>query len=442
MTIPDSDLDLFLVHYLDGTLDSRELERLIAELEGNAGARRKLRSMAEQAVAVAEAGRCGEARQPTAPTTRLVALLPDAIGGGRDWRIPWRRLAILAAGLMMLASVGWWVSGKQSRQMEITQVRGAVSWNGQQGRTRQEPAAGLKFKEGTLELIGDDPLVSVRMDDGSTITLHGESEAFFSYENGWIVRLRRGSFEAAVQPQPADRPMRVLTPTAELVVVGTIFSLLAQPDETSLEVVEGLVTMRRLADGRKASVRGQNRLVITLDHQTTLAPRQLVAPPTTWEADFSIFPRNADGTWVPPGKDAPSGALSARPYIAGRREDGGVLVHHGILYRHHQALATVQAGAELRLKVRTTSDTSLQIMAVTYRPEGGYGGNYEINAVPCLRPPDGGWREVNIPLQMLRQNSPVTTALPPGNVIVAILINSYTWSVGLEIGGLAIRPPQ
>ena len=343
---------------------------------------------------------------------------------------------------MMLGAVGWLVSGHGSRQMEITGLRGAVSWTGPDGRTRQEPAPGLKFGEGNLELVGNDPLVSVRMDDGSTITLHGESEAFFSYEKGWIVRLRRGSFEAAVQPQPAGRPMRILTPTAEIEVVGTIFSLLAQPDETSLEVVEGFVTMRRLADGREASVGGQNRLVITLDPQTALTPQQLVVPPTTWEADFSTFPRDADGIWIPPGKDSPTGALSSRPYIAGRREDDGVLVHHGILYRHRHALATVQSGAELQLKVRTTSDTSLQIMAVTSRPEGGYGGNYEVNAIPCLRPPDGGWQEVNIPLEMLHQQSPVTTALPPGHVIVAILINSYTWPVGLEVGGLAIRKPQ
>ena len=57
MKFPDSELDFFLVRYLDGTLDPRELERLVAELEGNAGVRQKLRSMAEQAVAVAEAGR-------------------------------------------------------------------------------------------------------------------------------------------------------------------------------------------------------------------------------------------------------------------------------------------------------------------------------------------------------------------------------------------------
>ena len=70
MKLSPHELDTLLARYFDGTLDADATARLTAELETNAEARALLLGMAEQAFAVAEAGRCVEARN----TTKLVAL--------------------------------------------------------------------------------------------------------------------------------------------------------------------------------------------------------------------------------------------------------------------------------------------------------------------------------------------------------------------------------
>ena len=56
------------------------------------------------------------------------------------------------------------------------------------------------------------------------------------------------------QPQPPGRPMLVRTPTAELEVVGTEFSLSADAASTSLGVTEGRVRFKRVVDGSEVDV--------------------------------------------------------------------------------------------------------------------------------------------------------------------------------------------
>ncbi len=440
MSAPKNELDERLVRYLDGTLEAEEVSQLIAELTTNPAARAQLRGMAAHAVAIAEAGRCAEAQQTSsAPTTRL-APLPTARPGAQ-WC--WRNVVRWAAVFLVAATgAGWWANtAGRPPSLEITQSRGVVNWSESDGESVSQPVTGQTFSSGTLDLIGNDSLVTVRAKDGTTLTLHGQSEAFFCYEGGWKVRLREGSFEAAVQPQPTGEPLRVLTPTAEIVVKGTKFSMQAQAQETRLEVAEGLVTMRRLADGRVASVGGQEQLVVTLDPKIELSPQRRVSPPAGWQANFGQYPATSDGAWMPPNAVFPSGALASQPFVAGRRDDGGVLVHHGVFIRSHGGLASVQNASELRLKVRMADPQSLQIMLVTTRAGGGFGGNYEVNVQPEEGELRGGWRELRVPLKTFQTKVPATSALPPGHIIDSILINSYTWSAGLEVAGLAISPP-
>ena len=440
MNAPKSDMDATLVRYLDGTLEAEEASRLIADLTANPAARSQLRGIAAHAVAIAEAGRCAEARQTSsAPTTRL-APMPTA-GPGAWWL--WKKHAKWAAVFLVSATgAGWWATTAwRPPSLEVTQSRGVVNWSGSDGGSSSEAIMGQTFSSGTLDLVGNDSLVTVRAKDGTTLTLHGQGEAFFCHDGGWKVRLREGSFEAAVQPQPIGQPLRVLTPTAEIVVKGTKFSMQAQARETRLEVTEGLVSMRRLADGRVASVGGQEQLVVTLDPKTELSPQRRVLPPAGWQANFSQNSTTSDGAWMPPSAVFPSGALTSQPYIAGRRDDGGVLVHHGVFIRGYGGVASVQAASELRLRVRMAEEKSLQIMLVTTRAGGGFAGNYEVNVQPEEGERRGGWRELRVPLDRFHTKPSTTSALPVGHIIDAILINSYTWSAGLVVADLAISPP-
>ncbi|MFH1740618.1 MAG: FecR domain-containing protein, partial [bacterium] len=64
--------------------------------------------------------------------------------------------------------------------------------------------------------------VLLTLEDGSCIALSFGTYVEVSRTH---VTLYRGKIMADVEPRPADRPFRVLTPTAEICVVGTRFSV-------------------------------------------------------------------------------------------------------------------------------------------------------------------------------------------------------------------------
>jgi ferric-dicitrate binding protein FerR (iron transport regulator) len=66
--------------------------------------------------------------------------------------------------------------------------------------------------------------------------------------------LRRGTTGAKVAPQPAGKPFVLLTPQAEVRVLGTRFTVSAEAQSSRLEVREGKVRFTRRADGAAVEV--------------------------------------------------------------------------------------------------------------------------------------------------------------------------------------------
>ncbi len=77
--------------------------------------------------------------------------------------------------------------------------------------------------------------------DGSRFQLKPDSSLSLSEDNEKQVRLTRGVIDAQVARQPQGKPFRIITPSAELVVVGTQFRVIAEPERTLLTVDEGVV---------------------------------------------------------------------------------------------------------------------------------------------------------------------------------------------------------
>ena len=434
MKLKPTELDTLLARYFDGTLDADSAARLTAELETNAEARALLRGVADQAFAVAEAGRCAEARI----TTKLVVLPePKSAAKRARWLIPW---PVWAAAALVLLGVGLMWQLRSPVLMEVTQVNGAVAWTGVNGQTHAVLVPGMKLPAGTLELETDTALAQVRFADGTLVSLHGRTEATFSQENGKRVRLRQGTFSAEVKPQPKAEPLRVFTPTAEVVVVGTAFSLDARPAETSLEVAHGEVKMRRLADGREASVTNQQRLVATLDPQAAWSPQAQVRPATVWRMQFASRPNHVSGDWIAPGPRHAGGALAAQPFVAGKERDGRVIVHYGVCVRDDSGMASLTASSELRMKIRTKQDTGLQLIVGTRQPAGCFGGNFAVNSLSCQHSGPEEWRELRIPVSQLRSITPEHAATPDGLITDFIILNSFGNSAGLEVSELSIAP--
>lgn len=104
--------------------------------------------------------------------------------------------------------------------------------------TSAKSRAVLKFADGTL------------LDVGAGSALH----LLFSQTGAKELALDRGVLVAKVAAQPAGRPLRVASPHAEVRVIGTQFSLTAEPQSSRVEVREGKVRFARKSDGQAVEV--------------------------------------------------------------------------------------------------------------------------------------------------------------------------------------------
>ncbi len=142
----------------------------------------------------------------------------------------------VAACVAFLAAlpVLWQLAKPESRTAiaRVDEVQGAVSWSNGTGEPSVSLTSGQRVASGTIVLEGEAASAQLQFDDGTRITLNGDSELSFSDHGQKHLALRRGTLGAEVQPQPAGRPMLVRTPTAEIEVVGTVFGICSTTKET------------------------------------------------------------------------------------------------------------------------------------------------------------------------------------------------------------------
>jgi ferric-dicitrate binding protein FerR (iron transport regulator) len=160
-------------------------------------------------------------------------------------RAPWRRALQWAAVIAVagLAAALFFAGGRKSaNHHEVARaesVEGAVSWSSDNGGQRAVLSSGVGLAAGTLSVEGASSSAQLRFDDGTVLTLTGDAELGFSDDGQKRLVLRRGAFTGHVAHQPAGRPMVVRTNTAEIEVLGTVFALASEQNQTTLNVESG-----------------------------------------------------------------------------------------------------------------------------------------------------------------------------------------------------------
>jgi hypothetical protein len=124
--------------------------------------------------------------------------------------------------------------------------------------------AGQTVKEGNKLTTGEDGFVTIRLADGSTITVQSKSAAALERTRTLantsvgesVVRLESGRLETAVAKQNAAARYEVRTPTSNMGVRGTVFRAGADSAGTKAisEVVEGAVGLASSRDTPAAGI--------------------------------------------------------------------------------------------------------------------------------------------------------------------------------------------
>lgn len=411
--------DFLIQRYLDGRLSRDELEAFQQRLRKDAALREHLRDIAEQVVAFGDLARL-ETDTPVCSPKQ-----PD--------KSVWLTHLALAASIAVLAASAWlFFASKPDAVLTLVESTGTVAWS---DGTAIETGATLPA--GTLETVGEASSALLRFDDGSLITLQGEAELSFADESQKVLTLSRGTLSAEVKPQPAGRPMLIRTPSAVAEVVGTAFDLSARSDDTLLNVNTGLVKLKRLADGREIDVGANRSAVASLQTSSTLDVGSTPEPLTSWSFDFTQQTPPRDWRGV-----ARDGRMTAMPYIAKKHADGSVTTHYGIsirtamLEQPARLIATEQSLIRYRLRFETGA--ALSLMLITHRPDGSFGGNFELPlSASELHPDATGWCEITLPLTRFSPISTRHTELV-GNILTSVLIYSARHDSGIAVSSFSL----
>ena len=429
----EEELDDLIVRYADGALEGRQLAELQAELARSSVARSRMRELAEQAFAIGEAGRCREARRPRRPLEFPIARRKQL------WR-PW--VAVAATLVVSLGVFAFSRTRPASPLLEVVAIRGAADWSN--GGKRVPLVAGARLPAGTVETENENATVEIRLPDGSHFTLSGVAEAAFSEVGAKQVTLKRGKVTAFVARQSVGRPLLVRTPTANVEVLGTVFSLDAVPQRTSLSVAQGRVRIRRLVDGREVEVGAEQQVAASLIASEALVPEEMKTPPAQWSLSFASKPESATGSWTR-AKANEMPYLGAVPLVVQRKEDGTVYVHHGVIVRSASnapadAFAALSADSVLSVRLRMQREFAIQLMIATRRPDGSFAGNFElVKRYPQIIP-GTEWQTLQVPIRDFVPIHPERAQVAAGNIANVVSVTTLHEPVGLEIGEISILP--
>jgi len=210
-----------------------------------------------------------------------------------------RLLAVAAAvAIVVLAANQYFQRSTADREIAtIAGLSGPLQWTGDGGRVFHDLSVGTKLPGGTVEGMTPGSWLRLELNDGSTVTLVGNSTLTFSDHGQKRLHLKEGNLSGKVRPQPAGRPMLIYTRSAMLEVVGTRFDVDAGLAATTLNVSEGKMRVRRLSDGNTVDVPAKHRVVAAADRE--MSPVRVPNSVSRWESQLHLGPEGTYGKWSP-----------------------------------------------------------------------------------------------------------------------------------------------
>ncbi|MBN1669430.1 MAG: FecR domain-containing protein [Kiritimatiellae bacterium] len=260
-------LDLLLTQLTDGALSPAESEELGGLLRGNAEARalymqsmlvavRTREYFREHAAETAVSRRQPEpAPRAATPTARRRGPLPfSAHARRRGWRVTGLAAAVLVGFGIVLsyqmsrvrldsaAAHGPALATLLRATGPVRLQRGAQIMPAKTRAALRDGDRILTAGLGSSVVIASPAIAELELGPGAAATLAGEPHGGLGG-----VSVERGALRAAVQPRKGLPPFAVSTPHAEVVVIGTRFSVDVTDAATRVQVAEGVVrlTVRR-----------------------------------------------------------------------------------------------------------------------------------------------------------------------------------------------------
>ena len=240
----------------------------------------------------------GSSRKVTTARMRL-AKLPVAIA------------AAAAAVVVLIAGVYFQRPSAEREIAKITGLSGSLQWTGDGGRVFHDLSVGTELPGGTIEGMAPGSWFELEFNDGSHVTISGNSMLTFSDHGQKKLHLKEGNVSGNVKSQPAGKPMLIYTRSAILEILGTQFEVEAGLSATMLNVSEGKVRVKRLSDGSTVDVPAKHRVIAAAGR--TMSPVPVPDSVSRWKSQLHLGPVGAFGKWSP-RTDEEEAKLGTVPY--------------------------------------------------------------------------------------------------------------------------------
>jgi hypothetical protein len=359
----------------------------------------------------------------------------------RRYLAKWPAAIATAAVVALTASLYFQWPSAERRIAKITGLSGSVQWTGDGGRVFHDLSVGTELPGGTVEGMVPGSWFKLEFNDGSTVTISGNSTLTFSDHGQKKLYLKEGNVSGNVKPQPAGKPMLIYTRSAMLEVLATQFEIEAGLSATMLNVSKGKVRVKRLSDGSTVDVPAEHRVIAAADRE--MLPVPVPHAVSRWRSQLHLGPVGTLGKWLP-GTDAESAKLRVVPFTT-RQGKTIYTVAFGV---SHGDKPPVILQSTSRFRVRGHIASTYEVyFGVTVRHAGGeFAGNFQ-TIRPDVEFPSGQDFEVILHLRDFRLDPSlieIKNKLPsaPFDLVVeSFWCHTLNEQVGLEVTEIELLPP-
>jgi len=429
----DDRFDELCQSYFLGTISGEEMGELDQRLKDDEGLRMKFAAAARLDANLRDAASSFEEKKNEAKSSFIPA--------NQRWQLV---LGMVAALLLVAILISQFYRGSFSEESpgsvekiaRVADLNGAVTWiaNGEQAEGRLE--VGNELTGGTLEVSSLESWAEIVFQDGSSVWVSGPAVVTISDGGaGKMIRLREGDLSLDVSPQPEGKPMRVITPSAEAVVLGTQFNISANSSSTSLTVNEGKVQVTRLADGSVQEVGADHRVVAALEHESPFRASPRGDYVRIWKSEY---PRDVrQGTLRFEAEGRPD-ELRAETHLF--RGDHGekinpILLHSAVVGPAGRKMQPVLLSKGARFRILGHLDQSFRVSFGfgTHHARGGLSGKFSTEREIMVEPDTDGYFEVELALDDFQRLRSRFAESPVGHELVWFWVQTIKKDVGLSV---------
>jgi len=352
-----------LLQHLNEELSPAESANVAQLLKADAEARTFLRSVAEQAVVVADVERLAQHHE--------AAKVVRPVFSAAKW--------VVAAAIILLLG-GSFIFAIQSASKgltaEVIAIHGPNQHLTADGVTRPELTPGATLKIGDkLRTLSSRSWVKLKLNDGSYVMVTGRSSLrLLRDERHRAFLLRHGNLWATINTPEGAKPVSVLTETARINTSNAQFDIETKFQKISVvNVNSGSVTTERLSDGRQVEVPADHQTIISMSQRRSIAAKRQPEPVNQWDCKMLSSPEAVFGQWLAPNESNRI-RLQASPLLIGKKNT--IYASNFSVRSSGSPPVMIENGSRFRISLTSQTTDPVYVGITTKKRKGGYFGKY------------------------------------------------------------------